>query len=98
MGRVDTSNINSNVRVYLFMKGSTPVWVAWYENPKQLILPGDTVPSITIPLVVGKSSVTVESVITQDGGTTSPSPSTSTVTGQNNIAVITLTPTPVYIY
>ncbi len=95
MGRIQTSD--PNVRVYLFMKGSTPIWVAWYEDPKQLILPGDSIPSKPVSLAVGKSSVMVEKVVTQDGKTY-PTPTTTPVTAPNNIATVTLTPTPVYIY
>ncbi len=93
LSRIDVGD--PNARVYLFMKGNTPVWVAWYENPKQLLLPGDELPSVTIPLSVVTSKVNIEKVITKDG--VNPAVEVQLLDAPKGIAQVTLTNTPVYI-
>lgn len=84
---------DAGLHVYRLTKGSKRQWIAWYD-PGRLLLPGDHVPTVTLSLAVGRTRVTVETLITDPGRT---QPLRSVRSAPGGTITLTVGPTPLFI-
>jgi hypothetical protein len=81
------------VRLFELRGPVTQEWIAWLD-PATVVLPGDAVPTATLPLVTGPGEVTLERTPTRPGQT---GPDRWTVTPDGGVVELPLTPTPLFV-
>ncbi len=85
---------DDSLRVYEINRRGDTYWVAWL-NPKKILLPGDSAPTIDLTLTTGGTHAVIEPVITRIGQTTPDQKKIETPKGK---ATLTLSTHPVYIF